>query len=165
MNLDALNAAPADGALFALLRCCGSTRWAERMLARRPFASEQAVLSAADEIWSALEWADWQQAFTAHPRIGDMESLHQKFAATADWCSGEQAGVADAGSDIIRKFADGNREYVAKFGYIFIVCATGKSAPEMLAILQSRLHNDRETELRIAAAEQAKITRLRLEKL
>jgi 2-oxo-4-hydroxy-4-carboxy-5-ureidoimidazoline decarboxylase len=165
MNLDALNAAPADGALFALLRCCGSTRWAERMLGRRPFASNQALMSAADEIWNALERADWQQAFAAHPPIGDMQSLHQKFADTADWCSGEQAGVAGTGSDIIRKLAEGNCAYRAKFGYIFIVCASGKSAAEMLDMLELRLNNDPETELRIAAAEQVRITRLRLEKL
>lgn len=112
-----------------------------------------------------LDRLDWLEALAAHPRIGDLHSLREKFASTADWASGEQAGVAGAGDDLIRALADGNRDYEAKFGYIFIVCATGKTAAEMLAILRERLLNGPGAELRIAAAEQAEIMRLRLEKL
>jgi 2-oxo-4-hydroxy-4-carboxy-5-ureidoimidazoline decarboxylase len=164
MNVQSLNSMPPDAARTALLRCCGSRRWADAMLARRPFASGDEVLQAADAIWAGLDRRDWLEAFAAHPRIGDLESLRKKFATTADLASGEQAGVAGAGDDVIRALADGNREYEAKFGHIFIVCATGKTAAEMLAILRKRLPNDPDTELSIAAAEQAKITRLRLEK-
>ncbi len=165
MNVESLNAMSPDAARAALLRCCGSRRWANAMTSRRPFASADEAFAAADEIWAGLDRADWLEAFAAHPRIGDLESLRRRFASTADWASGEQAGVAGAGDDIITSLAEGNRDYEAKFGYIFIVCATGKTAPEMLAILRGRLSNDPSTELRIAAGEQAKITRLRLEKL
>ena len=109
--------------------------------------------------------ADWLEAFAAHPRIGDLDALRKKFASTANWCAGEQAGVAAADEAVLTALADGNRAYEARFGYIFIVCATGKSAAEMLAILTARLANDPEVELKVATAEQAKITRLRLEKL
>jgi 2-oxo-4-hydroxy-4-carboxy-5-ureidoimidazoline decarboxylase len=165
MNVDSLNSLPADAARAALLRCCGSQRWADAMIAHRPFASADDVYRAADEIWASLDRADWLQAFDGHPKIGDLDSLRRKFASTADWASGEQAGVAGAGDDIITSLAEGNRDYEARFGYIFIVCATGKTAAEMLTILRDRLNNDADSELRIAAAEQAKITRLRLEKL
>ena len=165
MNVDALNALPPDAARTTLLRCCDSHRWAELMIARRPFESADDLCRAAAEIWASLDRPDWLGAFAAHPRIGDLDSLLKKFASTADWAKGEQAGVAGAGDDIIRSLATGNRDYEAKFGYIFIVCATGKSAAEMLAILRGRLENDAETEIAIAAVEQAKITRLRLERL
>jgi 2-oxo-4-hydroxy-4-carboxy-5-ureidoimidazoline decarboxylase len=165
MNVQSLNNMPPEDARAALLRCCGSPRWADVMTDRRPFASGAEVLQAAGEIWAGMDRADWLEAFAAHPRIGDLDSLCKKFATTADLASGEQAGVAGAREDVIRALADGNREYEAKFGHIFIVCATGKTAGEMLAILRERLPNDPDTELRIAAAEQAKITRLRLEKL
>jgi 2-oxo-4-hydroxy-4-carboxy-5-ureidoimidazoline decarboxylase len=135
------------------------------MTGRRPFASADDVLRAATDGETGLTRDDWLEAFAAHPRIGDLDSLRKKFATTADWAGGEQAGVAGADESVIRALADGNRAYEAKFGHIFIVCATGKTAPEMLALLIERLTNDPDTELRIAAAEQAKITRLRLEKL
>jgi 2-oxo-4-hydroxy-4-carboxy-5-ureidoimidazoline decarboxylase len=164
-DIAALNALPSDDARAAFLRCCGSRLWADAMTVRRPFASAEELFAAASDIESSLDRADWLEAFAAHPRIGDIDALRKKFASTAAWCAGEQAGVADANEAVIRGLAEGNSDYEARFGYIFIVCATGKSAAEMLAILQSRLPNDPDTELRIAAAEQAKITRLRLEKL
>lgn len=135
------------------------------MLARRPFANEEAVGHAASEIEASLQRADWLEAFTAHPRIGDLDSLKKKFAATATWAEGEQAGVAGAADEVLLALAEGNRLYEQRFGHIFIVCATGKSAVEMLTLLRARLPNSPEDELGIAAAEQAKITRLRLEKL
>ena len=162
-----INSMPNDAAREALHKCCGCRRWAELMVERRPFANRFALMAAADEIWwgPGLAKIFWLEAFAAHPRIGDLQSLREKFASTADLCRGEQAGAADADENTFRELAAGNAAYEAKFGHIFIVCATGKSAAEMLAILRSRLNNDPETELLIAATEQAKITRLRLEKL
>jgi 2-oxo-4-hydroxy-4-carboxy-5-ureidoimidazoline decarboxylase len=165
MNVELLNSLPPDAAWAALLRCCGSRRWADAMTARRPFASADEVFVTADEIWMGLDRADWLEAFAAHPRIGDLDSLRKKFASTADWAGGEQAGVAVAPEEVLQALARANLEYEKVFGHIFIVCATGKSALEMLADLARRFMLDPETELRIAAAEQAKITRLRLEKL
>jgi allantoinase len=150
----------------AFLKCCGCEEWAETMVSRRPFANKSALMATADEIWwsSNLRIA-WPEAFAAHPRIGDLQSLREKLASTADLCRGEQAGAIHADEGTLRELAEGNAAYEAKFGYIFIVCATGKSAAEMLAILRQRFGNDAETELMVAATEQAKITRLRLEKL
>jgi 2-oxo-4-hydroxy-4-carboxy-5-ureidoimidazoline decarboxylase len=153
----------ADGEARGLLqRCCGATRWVERMMARRPFGSNDALLAAAREEWFGLDRADWLQAFGQHPSIGDRESLRLRFADTAHLSEREQSGVAGASEDVLAALADGNREYEEKFGYLFIVCATGKSADEMHALLRERLRNLPDTELKIAAAEQAKITRLRL---
>ena len=165
MNIAAFNALCDADARAALLRCCGSRRWADAMLARRPFASMADLLAAADAVWAGLDRADWLEAFAAHPRIGDLGGLRKKFAATAHWSAGEQAGVAGAGEDVLRELAEGNRRYEERFGHIFIVCATGKTAAEMLRLLRARLPNEPAAELAVAAAEQAKITRLRLEKL
>lgn len=165
MNVDAINAMPPDVLRPAFARCCESRRWIESMIADMPFASADQLFAVAERHWRSLSNADWLEAFAGHPRIGDLESIRKRFGATADLCHGEQAGVSDAGESVIRALADGNREYEERFGYIFIVCASGKSAAEMLAILRSRLDNDSERELAIAADEQWKITRLRLEKL
>jgi 2-oxo-4-hydroxy-4-carboxy-5-ureidoimidazoline decarboxylase len=165
MNVETLNAMAPGDVRAALLRCCGSRRWADRMLARRPFASAADLFSAADKIWAGLDRADWLEAFAAHPRIGDLDGLKKKFAATATWSAGEQAGVVGAEEEVLRELAEGNRQYEERFGHIFIVCATGKTAAEMLRLLRERLPNVPAKELAIAAAEQAKIMRLRLEKL
>jgi OHCU decarboxylase len=165
LNLDLVNSWSEAEARAAFLRCCGATRWAEQMAARRPFVGEAELLAAAGQVWQALAPEDWREAFAAHPRIGDLESLRTKFASTATWSAGEQAGVADAAEDTLLALAEGNRAYEAKFGHRFIVCATGKTAGEMLALLQRRLDNGSEEELRTAAAEQEKITRLRLQRL
>jgi len=162
MDLAALNALDADAATRAFLDCCGSTRWASRMTVARPFASADAMADAADRIWASLDPNDWLEAFASHPRIG---AGGAGGAGGASWASDEQAGVQSATSDLRHRLADGNRGYEARFGYIFIVCATGKSAEEMLAILELRLRNDPEVELTIAAEEQRRITRLRLAKL
>jgi 2-oxo-4-hydroxy-4-carboxy-5-ureidoimidazoline decarboxylase len=165
MNVAAFNKLSSEDAGAALLRCCGSHRWVEQMVERRPFVSAAELFAAADEVWAGFDRVDWLEAFAAHPRIGDLDALRKKFAATADWASQEQSGVAGASDDTLRQLADGNRRYEERFGYIFIVCATGKSAAEILDILNARLRSAPEQELAIAAAEQAKITRLRLEKL
>lgn len=165
IGVDAINAMSEKDARIALLRCCGSHAWANGVLEHRPYQSFRTLLEKSDEVWSKLGRSDWIEAFAAHPHIGDVESLRKKFASTADWCLVEQAGVAKADETVLHELACSNHQYEQKFGYIFIICATGKSATEMLPILRSRLNNDPETELKVAAAEQAKITRLRLEKL
>ena len=167
MRLDDLNALEAAAAARELRRCCGSSRWAERMAAARPFAGADAILAVADRVWWSLDAADWLEAFAAHPTIGSDRSREagRSDGPDRDWAAEEQAGVADAGLDLRERLAQRNREYQARFGYIFIVCATGRSAAEMLGLLEARLTHDPEMELRIAADEQRKITRLRLEKL
>jgi OHCU decarboxylase len=154
-----------ENARELLANCCAAERWVAEMLARRPFAHDAAVLAAADEAAGLLDEADWLEAFAAHPLIGDVESLRNKYLATKHLAAGEQAGVAGADDATLTELAALNRQFLDKFGFIFIVFATGKSAAEMLAILKSRIGNSRDEELCNAAGEQMKITRLRLEKL
>ena len=149
-----LDLASRDEARTLLAGCCGSTRWLDAMLARRPFGSMTALVESAATIWRGLSESDWLEAFSHHPKIGDRRA--------SGVASREQSGVASASEDIVRQLADANREYEARFGYIFIICATGKSAISMLAALRDRLGNDAATEIRIAAEEQLKITQLRL---
>ena len=132
------------------------------MLARRPFGSDGALKAAARDEWLALGEADWLEAFSHHPQIGDRAALAARFPATHDLSAREQSGVNAASAKVIDELAQANATYLDRFGFIFIVCATGKSAVEMLQLLRDRLGNDRATELRIAAEEQAKITALRL---
>jgi 2-oxo-4-hydroxy-4-carboxy-5-ureidoimidazoline decarboxylase len=165
MNLTRINAWSEAEAREQFQRCCGSTAWAEQMAARRPYADEADLLAVAQQIEQTMTPADWREAFAAHPRIGDRAALRAKFATTAAWSASEQAGVAEAAEEVVDALAEGNRAYEARFGWIFIVCAAGKSATEMLDLLRQRLANDPDEELRTAAAEQRKITRLRLERL
>jgi 2-oxo-4-hydroxy-4-carboxy-5-ureidoimidazoline decarboxylase len=161
-----LNALSHEAATVALARCCGAACWVAGMLARRPFATSQAVFVAAAEVWAQLRPDELREAFAQHPEIGaNLDELRQKFAATADFARAEQGAVAGAGEATLLALRSGNQAYRARFGYSFIVCATGKSAEEMRALLEARLGNSAELELGIAAAEQAKITHLRLEKL
>jgi 2-oxo-4-hydroxy-4-carboxy-5-ureidoimidazoline decarboxylase len=148
-----------------LLKCCGSAVWVDKMLTAFPVEDLVDLLQHAEEKWQQCTEKDWLEAFTHHPKIGDIQSLKAKFANTAAWASNEQAGVDTASDDVLIALAKGNTDYEHKFGYIFIVCATGKSAAEMLGLLESRLPNDPEKEIKIAAEEQNKITRIRLEKL
>ena len=157
MTVERFDALDAPVAAEALRRCCGSTAWVERMVAARPHRSREALLGAADRIWRALEPSDWHEAFAAHPRIGER--------VAAGWAQEEQAGTRTAATGTLDRFAEANREYEARFGHIFIVCASGKSADEMLRLLESRLGNDAGAELQIAAEEQRQITRLRLQRL
>jgi allantoicase len=152
-------------AAAALLDCCGAQEWVRRVLARRPFANEDDLTRAADEIWSALGRKDWLQAFCHHPRIGGKKAARKQSAKAGDWSVKEQSGVAQATADARAVLAAANQAYEAAFGHIFIICATGKSTEEILRELQRRLANNRDTELRTAAEEQRKIMRLRLEKL
>ena len=160
-----VDGASPDVARELLQACCGSTRWVERMLALRPFGSVDILLSAARREWFALTPEDWKEAFTQHPKIGDREALRARFPATHQLSEGEQAGMGGASDQTIEALAQGNAAYERRFGYIFIVCATGKSAEEMLDLLTARLQNDPGTEVRIVAEEQAKITELRLKQL
>ena len=166
MRLVDLNTLDQGAAADALLRCCGSSRWAREMAAVRPFAGVEAMAGTADASWSALDRADWLEAFAAHPTIGAGKAGKAGEAGKAGrWSDEEQAGVADAAEQTKQRLADANRAYEARFGYIFIVCATGKTGSEMLALLEARLRHDAGEELRIAAEEQRKITQLRLRKL
>jgi allantoicase len=139
-----------------LLKCCGSKRWAERMTDARPFADAGQMFAASKRIWWDLGREDWLEAFAGHPRIGER--------AGGKWSQQEQADAMRAPETTLDELVGLNQEYAERFGYIYIVCATSKTAEEMLALLRSRLHNDPDTELRIAAAEQSRITRLRLVK-
>jgi 2-oxo-4-hydroxy-4-carboxy-5-ureidoimidazoline decarboxylase len=165
VTLDDLNNLPEAEAIAELTKCCGAHRWVNKVAHRRPYRDAADLLAAADEVWEHLDHTDWLEAFTHHPKIGDIDSLRAKFANTKAWAEGEQAGTAAASEETLRGLAEGNAAYEARFGYIFIVCATGKSAQEMLDLLRARLGNAPEHEIHVAAAEQAKITRLRLEKL
>ena len=145
-----------------LLRACGSTRWVDRMMARRPFGNDAKLLFAARNEWFGLTEADWLEAFSHHPKIGDGAALAERFPATHDLSAKEQSGVGGAGANVLAALAEANDAYEKRFGFTFIVCATGKTAEEMLQLLRDRLPNDRAAELRVAAEEQAKITALRL---
>jgi 2-oxo-4-hydroxy-4-carboxy-5-ureidoimidazoline decarboxylase len=165
MPVHHINEMDPAGAREALAKCCGSKVWCDRMIEGRPYASQEDLLAAAEEIWWSLDQTEWLQAFAQHPKIGDMDSLRAKYASTKEWAAGEQSGCNAASEAVLQGLAGGNSEYEKKFGYIFIVCATGKSADQMLSILRDRLLNNPSAEIKIAAAEQAKITQLRLEKL
>jgi 2-oxo-4-hydroxy-4-carboxy-5-ureidoimidazoline decarboxylase len=156
-----LDLAAEDDARALLTRCCGSTRWVDRMLARRPFGTARLMVSAAREEWFALSEAQWRDAFAHHPKIGERPSL-PRFAATRDLSAREQAGMDAAPAEVRARLAEGNRAYEAKFGYIFIIAAAGRPAAEMLAALEARLRNDAGAEIRIAAEEHAKIIERRL---
>jgi OHCU decarboxylase len=157
MTLAELNLLPASSAEAELQRCCGSRRWARLMIAERPFASADVLAAEAERIWWSLSAADWLEAFAAHPRIGERSE--------SAWATQEQAGVASITDEVRSLLLRLNREYEQRFGYTFIVCATGRSAAEMLAALEARFRNVPEDELQVAAVEQRKITALRLLKL
>lgn len=165
MKLAELNMLQGEAARKEFERCCGAHAWVAAMLEARPFADRASLHAAAAHAASGLSRGDWLEAFAHHPRIGDVAALREKFAATAAWASAEQGGAAGAPDTVLEALARGNRAYEQRFGYIFIVCASGKRADEMLAVLESRLPNDPDRELDVAAAEQMKITRLRLDKL
>jgi len=164
-GLEKLNAFSQTQAEAELLKCCGSQRWASTMTATRPFANVDELLTDADSIWRSLSSEDWLEAFRAHPKIGEKKAAAAQSEEVRKWSAQEQSGIRNADVDTMAALAEGNRDYEQRFGFIFIVCATGKRSEEMLAILKVRLQNDAETEMGIAAEEQRKITRLRLEKL
>jgi 2-oxo-4-hydroxy-4-carboxy-5-ureidoimidazoline decarboxylase len=174
VKLEHINQLRPDAARAAFERCCGARAWAERMAAGRPYRNRAGIFAAAERAADKLKPADWLEAFAHHPRIGERAALQAGApapgagsgpASSAAWAGEEQRGAAQAPQATLDALAAGQRAYEEQFGYIFIVCATGKSADEMLALLHARLANDPDTELVNAAREQRAITRLRLEKL
>ena len=165
MTIEALNTLTPSEANKQFELCCGASNWVEKMNQNRPFHDKNEVYQQAESIWFSLSSEDWLEAFTHHPKIGDIDSLRKKFHNTKSISKNEQSGVNDAEKSTLNSLAKSNQLYEDKFGFIFIVCATGKSADEMLALIKMRLNKNAETEMQNAAKEQNKIIQLRLEKL
>ena len=160
-----LNSLSPSQAEEEFLKCCGSKNWARQLTSARPFASLNELFAAAERVWWSLDSQDWLEAFHSHPKIGEKKAAASTAAEAQQWSEDEQSGIRDSAQQTLDALAKLNQTYEEKFGYIFIVCASGKSSEEMLAILRDRLKNNAAEELRIAAGEQAKITELRLRKL
>jgi len=165
MTLEEFNNLDKEEAKTALRNCCATTAWVDCMVNLRPYRYLSEVFQYADVFWDKTNKYDWLEAFEGHPKIGDIKSLKGKFAATAVVAAGEQSAVEDASEEVLTALITRNEAYLAKFGFIFIVYATGKSVEEILGILNDRLLNEKERELKTAAEEQRKITRKRLQKL
>ena len=163
-TLAAWNTAGAMEARNAMLACCGSKRWADAMVALRPIADIAALSETADRVWATMQEADWLEAFACHPRIGQRRGSMHAGEQSAAWSRAEQAQTSSASDQMMAAIADGNQRYEELFGFTYIVCATGKSAEEMLAILNRRLGSSREAELREAAEQQRQIMQIRLGK-
>ena len=163
--LERINQAGTSEAESIFEDCCGSRTWASMMTMVRPFTSEDELIDVAAAAWNDLQTDDWLEAFAAHPEIGETKAAPRQQAQAAEWSAGEQSGISSADEVLRQELAAANRAYYDKFGFIFIVCATGKSAAEMLERCRVRLGNDRETEIANAAAEQQKITEIRLRRL
>lgn len=164
-GIERLNELQREEAEAELLKCCGSSRWARGVASRRPFRGADELLSVADEVWWGLDERDWLEAFSHHPKIGERRAARGQTERERAWSAEEQAGMGEADAAARGALAELNREYEESFGHIFIVCAAGKTPAEMLALLRARLPNERGAELRVAAEEQRRITRLRLQKL
>lgn len=165
MTIQEFNLLDRKRSLEELLKCCGSIFWAERMIERKPFENLEELTGQAEVCWSATPEKDVLEAFSHHPKIGDLENLKKKFAATREWAGSEQGAMNFASPEIIEELSIANKKYEQKFGYIFIISATGKSAAEMLTQVKARIFNDPLTEFLISKTEQQKITKLRLNKL
>ena len=165
MTIKTLNGLDSSEAAAQFNLCCGATNWIKIMNQSRPFQNKNEVYQQAESIWFSLSSEDWLEAFTHHPKIGDIDSLRKKFHNTKSISKNEQSGVNDAEKSTLNILAKSNQLYEDKFGFIFIVCATGKSADEMLALIKMRLNKNADTEMQNAAKEQNKIIQLRLEKL
>ena len=170
-TLAAWNVAAESEALEAMLACCGSTRWAQIMVAQRPIANVWALSDAADRAWDTMHEPDWLEAFASHPRIGERapapvaaHATYEPATRSSEWSRQEQASARTANELVLAELAEDNQLYEQRFGFTYIVCATGKSAAEMLTILKRRLANDRESELREAAEQQRQIMQIRLGK-
>lgn len=160
LGLAAFNSLPTDEAEGALMACCTSRRWARLVLDGRPYPSDDAVYRAADSALAELAEPDIDEALAGHPRIGERPS-----AGHSEWSNQEQAGVASVESSTNAALAEANRAYEQRFGHVYLVCATGKNADELLAILNDRLRNDPATERQVVRSELGKINRLRLERI
>ena len=159
------DAMPDAEAAFKLAACCGSSAWVSRMLERRPFRSREHLYNEADEVAGTLDDADWLEAFSHHPRIGQRRSNAVVSSTAESWSTGEQSAISHADTSVRAAIADANARYEEQFHFIFIISASGRTADAILSELRHRLDNTREAEIRVAATEQQKITRLRLEKL
>jgi len=165
MTLQELNTLPSSEIKQQLFQCCGSSLWVEEMMKGIPYTSLTSLQENADSAWSLTKEEDWKEAFLDHPMIGDINSLREKFASTKQWASGEQSSVTVADDEVLSELKKLNNEYHQRFGYIFIICATGKSVAEMMASLIKRMENSPFDEIRIASEEQRKIMQLRILKL
>ena len=165
MSLNEINTANTEDTYAVFESCCCAPNWIKTMLSARPFIDSKALLAASEHAFSQLSDEDYLIAFTGHPQIGNLKTLHEKYANTSGTASNEQAGMSLADSKVLEEMIQLNQAYLEKFGFIFIVCASGKSAQEMLDLIRNRIGNQRSIELSIAGAEQAKITKIRLEKL
>ncbi|MCB0726692.1 MAG: 2-oxo-4-hydroxy-4-carboxy-5-ureidoimidazoline decarboxylase [Ignavibacteriae bacterium] len=164
MTIDELNNSDRFEVLNFFLQCCGCTKWIELMASSRPFLDKQDILEKSEMYWNSIEYFHRMEAFLHHPKIGDIKSLKKKYSGSKLLSESEQSGVNSASEETLRLLSDLNTEYEKKFGFIFIVCATGKSAEEMIFLLLDRIGNSYEKEIEIAMSEQNKITKLRLEK-
>ena len=164
-NLSKLNKSTPKEAFEAFMQCNTSEKWCKSMAESRPYSDYQSVLDTADTHWAKSKEKDLLQAFEGHPEIGDVSTLREKYRNTEKLAGHEQSGVNTATENTLQSLSQGNKDYKEKFGFIFIVCASGKSADEMLTLLLERLPNSRGKELENAAEEQRKITHIRLEKL
>jgi len=164
MTLDDLNSQTVEQAQHTFMQCCTSSAWVQRMAGARPFADEAALKDTANVIWQSLEETDFLEAFEGHPQIGNVDTLRAKYANTKELAGNEQGLVKEANDEVLEVLAQGNNDYLEKFGFIFIVCATGKSAQEMSDLLQARLPNTKDQEFVNAAEEQRKIFQLRIDK-
>ena len=163
--IEKLNNMTPDEKRAALLSCCGSTRWAEGVAALLPMWDDVQLLVIGERVWGELEREDWLEAFRAHPKIGEKKAEVEVSEAARRWSEGEQSRAGEASAETLAALAEANRQYEEKFGFIFIVCATNRTAGQMLSMLRERMSNDPETELRVAAEEQWRITELRIRKL
>lgn len=164
LTLSAFNALPASDAERELLACCGSRAWARTVVEKRPYPGIDALLATSDRVWSSLTPDDWLEAFARHPRIGERATATAP-AAERGWSEREQSRAQAGDPSVLAELAVANAEYEDRFGHVFLICATGKSADDILANARARLHNDPKRELHVAAEEQRRITHLRLRKL
>jgi 2-oxo-4-hydroxy-4-carboxy-5-ureidoimidazoline decarboxylase len=165
MKISALNKLQPEAAKLAFLQCCTANAWVERMVAAMPFSSLDTLSAQADINWQGLTEADYLQAFEGHPKIGDVSSLREKYRSTEKIAAGEQSGVNTATEKMLTQLKQLNDDYQEKFGFIFIVCATGKTASQILETLSQRIVNERSEEIINAAEEQRKILQIRIEKM
>ena len=167
LTLSQFNELSEADAVAKLLTCCTSSSWANKLANMRPFTDIDAMLSASAEAWDDAKQseANLLEAFDGHPQIGNVATLKEKYRNTQDSAAHEQSGANEADDQVLENLAQGNQDYNDKFGFIFIVFATGKSAQQMLDLLLARLPNNRDAELANAAAEQNKITDLRIQKM
>jgi 2-oxo-4-hydroxy-4-carboxy-5-ureidoimidazoline decarboxylase len=162
-TLEAWNKADTATAFEAMIACCGARRWASAMVALRPVGSVAELSEAADRVWNTMREADWMEAFACHPRIGERKATHAT-AKSAAWSRQEQSSASSTAEKVLAELAEGNARYEEQYGFTYIVCATGKSAEEMLEVLKRRLASSREAELREAAEQQRQIMQIRLGK-